>query len=65
MLNLALNEDGSLPGEPLSFLTGVIWFFITPVGITLLITLLVITQENVKKARKKRVKEDVITRINE
>ena len=65
MLNLALNEDGSLPGEPLSFLTGIIWFFITPVGITLLITLLVITQENVKKARKKRVKEDVITRINE
>ena len=65
MLNLALNEDGSLPGEPLSFLNGVIWFFITPVGITLLITLLVITQENVKKARKKRVKEDVITRINE
>ena len=65
MLNLALNEDGSLPGEPLSFLTGVIWFFITPVGITLLITLLVITQENVKRARKKRAKEDVITRINE
>lgn len=65
MLNLALNEDGSLPGEPLSFLTGFIWFFITPVGITLLITLLVITQENVKKARKKRAKEDVITRINE
>lgn len=65
MLNLALNEDGSLPGEPLSFLTGVIWFFITPVGITLLITLLVITQENMKKARKKRAKEDVITRINE
>jgi len=65
VLRLALNEDGSLPGVPLSFLHGVIWFFITPVSIFLLVIVLVIAQENMKKSKKKRVKEDLITRINE
>mgnify|MGYP003336053716 CR=1 FL=1 len=65
MLRLALNEDGSLPGESLSFLHGVIWFFITPVSIFLLVIVLVIAQENVKKAKRHGVKEDLITRINE
>lgn len=61
---LALNEDGSLPGEPLPFIEAVTWFFIAPVGIFLAVWLLVVTAENVK-AKKKRVKQDVLTRINE
>ena len=54
-----------MPGESLSFLHGVIWFFIAPVGIFLVVIVLVIAQENIKRARSKRVKEDIITRINE
>lgn len=61
----ALNEDGSLPGEPLPFLEGFIWFFIAPVGIFLAVWLLVVAAENVKKARSSRTKIDVLTRINE
>ncbi|MFM7623509.1 MAG: hypothetical protein ACKO5V_01650 [Actinomycetota bacterium] len=61
---LALNEDGSMPGEPLPFIEAVTWFFIAPVGIFLAVWLLVVTAENVK-AKKKRVKQDVLTRINE
>jgi len=64
-LQLALNEDGSMPGEPLGFLEGFIWFFVTPVSIVLFIWLAVIALENVNKAKKIRVKQDLITRINE
>lgn len=63
-MNLALNEDGSLPGDPLPFIEAITWFFIAPVGIFLMVWLLVVTAENVK-AKKKRVKQDVLTRINE
>jgi hypothetical protein len=63
-LELALNEDGSLPGEPLPFLEGFIWFFVTPVSIFLFVWVLVVAQENIKKSRS-RTKQDVITRINE
>ena len=62
---LALNEDGSLPGEPLPFLEGVIWFFVTPLAIFALVWVLVVASESVKNSKKNRVKQDVITRINE
>ena len=64
-IKVALNEDGSMPGEPLGFLEGFIWFFVTPVSIVLFIWLAVIALENVNKAKKNRVKQDLITRINE
>ena len=64
-IKLALNEDGSMPGEPLRFLEGIIWFFVTPVSIVLFIWVAVVALENVKKAKKNRVKQDLITRINE
>ena len=64
-IKLALNEDGSMPGEPLGFLEGFIWFFVTPVSIVLFIWLAVIALENVNKAKKIRVKQDLITQINE
>lgn len=64
-IKLALNEDGSMPGEPLGFLEGIIWFFVTPVSIVLFIWVAVVALENVKKAKKNRVKQDFITRINE
>ena len=64
-IKLALNEDGSMPGEPLGFLEGFIWFFVTPVSIVLFIWLAVIAIENVNRAKKNRVKQDLITRINE
>ena len=64
-IKLALNEDGSMPGEPLGFLEGFIWFFVTPVSIVLFIWVAVVVLENVKKAKKNRVKQDLITRINE
>jgi hypothetical protein len=64
-IKLALNEDGSMPGEPLGFLDGFIWFFITPVSVVLFIWVAVVALENVKKAKKNRVKQDLITRINE
>ena len=51
-IKLALNEDGSLPGEPLGFLEGFIWFFVVPVSIVLFIWIAVVAQENVKKAKK-------------
>ena len=64
-IKLALNEDGSMPGEPLGFLEGFIWFFVTPVSIVLFIWVAVVALENVKKAKKNLVKQDLITRINE
>jgi hypothetical protein len=54
-----------MPGEPLGFLEGFIWFFVTPVSIVLFIWVAVVALENVKKAKKNRVKQDLITRINE
>jgi hypothetical protein len=64
-MNLALNEDGSLPGEPLPFLDAIIWFLVTPVGIFLAVWLLVVASENLKRSRQNRTNQDVITRINE
>ena len=64
-IKFALNEDGSMPGEPLGFLEGFIWFFVAPVSIVLFIWLAVVALENVKKAKKNRAKQDLITRINE
>lgn len=64
-MNLALNEDGSLPGDPLPFLDAIVWFLVIPVGIFLAVWVLVIASENMKKARKNRTKVDVLTRINE
>ncbi len=64
-IKLALNEDGSMPGEPLGFLEGFLWFFVAPVSVVLFIWVTVIALENVKKAKKNRVKQDLITRINE
>ncbi len=69
-LQLALNEDGSMPGEPLGFLEGFIWFAVVPVGISLFIWVAVVAQENLKRARQNRggqghSRQDVITRINE
>ena len=64
-IKVALNEDGSMPGEPLGFVEGFIWFFVAPVSIVLFIWVTVVALENVKKAKKNRVKQDLITRINE
>ena len=64
-IKLALNEDGSMPGEPLGFLEGFLWFFVAPVSIVLFIWVTVVALENVSKAKKNRAKQDLITRINE
>ena len=64
-IKLALNEDGSMPGEPLGFLEGFTWFFIAPVSIVLFIWVTVVALENVKKSKKNRIRQDLITRINE
>ena len=64
-IKLALNEDGSMPGEPLGFLEGFTWFFIAPVSIVLFIWVTVVALENVKKSKRNRIKQDLITRINE
>lgn len=64
-ITLALNEDGSMPGEPLGFLEGFIWFFVAPISIVLFIWVTVVALENVKKSKKNRVKQDLISRINE
>ena len=64
-IQLALNEDGAMPGEPLAFLEGFLWFFVTPVSITLFIWVVVVALENVKKSKANRAPSDVITRIGE
>lgn len=64
-LQLALNEDGSLPGDSLPFLEGFIWFFVTPVTIVLVIWLLVVASENVKKAKQVRAKRELVSRIDD
>lgn len=65
LIELALNEDGAMPGEPLGFLEGFFWFFVTPVSITLLIWVLVVALENVKESKANRTPSDVLTRIDE
>ncbi len=64
-MNPFLNEDGSMPGEPLPFLEAFIWFFVAPVGIFLAVWLFVVASENLKKARAKKYKEEVLTYISE
>ena len=64
-MNLFLNEDGSMPGDPLPFLEAFIWFFVAPVGIFLAVWLFVVASENLKKARTKKYKEEVLTYISE
>ncbi|MFM8384200.1 MAG: hypothetical protein ACKN96_04380 [Actinomycetota bacterium] len=62
---LALNEDGSLPGDPLPFLESFLWFFVAPTAIFLAVWVLVVAFENLKKSKRNRYEDDVITRINE
>jgi large-conductance mechanosensitive channel len=64
-MNLALNEDGSLPGEPLPFLDAVIWFFVLPVSIFLVVWLLVVAGENKKKSKMRKAKPELLTQIPE
>lgn len=64
-LKLALNEDGAMPGEPMGFLEGFVWFVVVPVGFSLFVWVAVVAQENWKKSKTNRGKQDVITRINE
>jgi len=66
LINLAIKkEDGSMPGERFTFLEGFLWYFVTPVSITLFIWLVVVALENVKKNKANRAPSDVITRIGE
>jgi large-conductance mechanosensitive channel len=64
-MNLALSEDGSLPGEPLPFLDAVIWFFVLPVSIFLIVWLLVVAGENMKKSKMRKAKPELLTQIPE
>jgi hypothetical protein len=58
-------EDGSLPGEPLPLLEGLIWFVIAPVAISALIWILVSVFETSEKKEvsTKEAKRDVLTSI--
>lgn len=58
-------EDGSLPGEPLPLLEGLIWFLIAPVVISALIWILVSVFEKSEKkeAATKEAKRDILTSI--
>jgi hypothetical protein len=49
----------------MGFLEGFIWFFVAPVSIVLFIWIAVVALENVQKSKKNRIKQDLITRINE
>ena len=58
-------EDGSLPGEPLPLLEGLIWFLFIPVAISALVWILVSIFD---KSEKKEVaspiaKKDILTSI--
>jgi hypothetical protein len=58
-------EDGSLPGEPLPVLEGLIWFLFIPVAISALVWILVSVFD---KSEKKEVaapttKRDILTSI--
>ncbi len=58
-------EDGSLPGEPLPLLEGLIWFVITPVAISALVWILVSVFEKSEKKEvaTKEPKRDILTSI--
>lgn len=58
-------EDGSLPGEPLPLLEGLIWFLIAPVAISALIWILVSVFEKSEKKEvaTKEAKRDILTSI--
>lgn len=58
-------EDGSLPGEPLPLLEGLIWFLFIPVGISALVWILVSVFEKSgkKELASKDAKRDILTSI--
>jgi hypothetical protein len=58
-------EDGSLPGEPLLLLEGLIWFLFIPVGISALIWILVSVFEKSgkKELASPSAKRDILTSI--
>ena len=58
-------EDGSLPGEPLPLLEGLIWFVITPIAISALVWILVSVFEKSEKKEvtTKEPKRDILTSI--
>ena len=58
-------EDGSLPGEPLPLLEGLIWFLFIPVAVSALIWVLVTVFEKSEKKEvaKSESKRDILTSI--
>ena len=58
-------EDGSLPGEPLPLLDGLIWFLFIPVAISALVWILVSVYDKSEKKEvaKKGPKRDILTSI--
>ena len=58
-------EDGSLPGEPLPLLEGLIWFLFIPLGISALVWILVTVFEKSgkKELASKDTKRDILTSI--
>lgn len=61
----ARQEDGSLPGEPLPLLEGLIWFLFIPVAISALVWILVSVFEKSgkKEVAKSETKRDILTSI--
>jgi hypothetical protein len=55
-------EDGSLPGDPLPLLEGLIWFLFAPLGIFALIWILVAAADRGDK-KKASGKQDLLTSI--
>lgn len=58
-------EDGSLPGEPLPLLEGLIWFLFIPVAISALTWILVsiFDKSEKKDVASPRAKKDILTSI--
>jgi hypothetical protein len=58
-------EDGSLPGEPLPLLEGLIWFLFIPVAISALVWILVSVYDKSEKKEvaPKEPKRDILTSI--
>ncbi len=58
-------EDGSLPGEPLPLLEGLIWFLFIPVAISALVWILVSVYDKSEKKEvaTKEAKRDILTSI--
>jgi len=58
-------EDGSLPGEPLPLLDGLIWFLFIPVAISALVWILVSVYDKSEKKEvaQKEPKRDILTSI--